>query len=275
MKITCDKQQSTISSSALFGEVKQNGTYEERRSIFTIEEKLLNHILLSEKDEAQRALRLILSFLKMHTVDKGFDATKHYLISLSSLVARHLQRDFDCSIQAFDFNIESFKLIDSKLNEENTIEFANDLIDYYMHVLQADKGPELMHSTVTNVINFINENVESAMTVEDIANTFNVSTSHLSRIFRENTGTTLVEYIAIRKVEESQYYLRFSKEKISDISDRFYFCNQSYFTRIFKKYTGQTPRRFRSGLTGDYFRYTITGEEIISRTVNHCNLWTR
>ena len=37
-----------------------------------------------------------------------------------------------------------------------------------------------MHSTVNNVIKFINENVESAMTVEEIAKKFNVSTSHLS-----------------------------------------------------------------------------------------------
>ena len=77
---------------------------------------------------------------------------------------------------------------------------------------------------------------------------FDVSTSHLSRIFREHTGITLVEYINIRKVEESQYYLRFSDMKISDISDQFHFCNQSYFTRIFKKYTGETPRRFRNDL---------------------------
>ena len=119
-----------------------------------------------------------------------------------------------------------------------------------------------MHSTVTNVINFINENVESPMTVEEIAKTFNVSTSHLSRIFREHTGTTLVEYIAIRKVEESQYYLRFSEEKISDISDRFYFCNQSYFTRIFKKYTGQTPKTIPKWSEQETISdYTISGEE--------------
>ena len=275
MKITYDKQQSTSSSRALLGEAKQNGTYVEHRSIFSMEEKLINHLFQSEKEEAQRAVRLVLAFLKVHIDEKDLDITKHYLISLSSLIARHLQRDIDSSIKAFDFNIECFKLIDSKLNGENTIEFANDLIEYYMHVLQADKLPGPMHSTVTNVINFINENVESAMTVEELAKTFNVSTSHLSRIFRENTGTTLVEYITIRKVEESQYYLRFSEEKISDISDRCYFCNQSYFTRIFKKYTGQTPRQFRNGLTGDYFRYTITGEEKNSRTVNRCNLWTR
>ena len=108
---------------------------------------------------------------------------------------------------------------------------------------------------------YINENVETSITVEEVAKRYSISTSHLSRIFREHTGTTLVEYITIRKVEESQYYLRFSEEKIASISDKFYFCNQSYFTRIFKKYTDQTPRRFRSSLTGEYFRYSLPMEE--------------
>ena len=197
----------------------------------------------------------------MHSDDKGFDATKYYLVSLSSLIARHFQKKFDSRHKAFNFNIDCFKLIESRLSGENTIEFTDDLIEFYMDVLSSDRQVISMHSTVTNVINFINENVESAMTVEELTKKFNVSTSHLSRIFLGNTGTTLVEYIGIRKVEESQHYLRFSEEKISDISDRFYFCNQSYFTRVFKKYTGQTPRRFRSGRTGNYFRYTITGEE--------------
>ena len=99
------------------------------------------------------------------------------------------------------------------------------------------------------------------MTVEGIAKKFNVSTSHLSRIFREHAEITLVEYINIRKVEESQYYLRFSEKKISEISNQFHFCNQSYFTRIFKKYTGETPKRFRSNLAGNTFSYSFPGEE--------------
>ena len=44
-------------------------------------------------------------------------------------------------------------LIDGKLNENNTIELANDLIEFYTHVLTDKKQPALMHSTVNNVIN--------------------------------------------------------------------------------------------------------------------------
>ena len=81
---------------------------------------------------------------------------------------------------------------------------------------------------------YINDELENDLTVESIANNFHISTSHLSRIFREHVGITLVEYLNVRRVEESQYYLRHTNKSITSISDQFHFCNQSYFTRIFK-----------------------------------------
>ena len=61
------------------------------------------------------------------------------------------------------------------------------------------------------------------MTVEEFTKKYSISTSHLSRIFREHTGITLVEYITIRKVEESQYHFSFSEEKISGYRTNFTF----------------------------------------------------
>ena len=236
-------------------------TNEENENFFNLEEKLLNHLFRSEKKEAQQVVKVVLNYVTARTEINKFEAVKYYLITLSSVVARKLEKTSHSASKAFDFNLECFTLIAGKLNENNIIELANDLIEFYTHVLSDKKQPALMHSTVNNVIMYINENVETSMTVEEVAKRYSISTSHLSRIFREHTGTTLVEYITIRKVEESQYYLRFSEEKIASISDKFHFCNQSYFTRMFKKYTGQTPRRFRSSWRGEYFRYNLPMEE--------------
>ena len=60
MKITDDRQQSRSTSRVILEKVEQNGTYEERRNFFAVEEKLLNHIFRFEKEEAQRAVRLVL-----------------------------------------------------------------------------------------------------------------------------------------------------------------------------------------------------------------------
>ncbi|HLG26760.1 MAG TPA: helix-turn-helix transcriptional regulator, partial [Paenisporosarcina sp.] len=130
-------------------------------------------------------------------------------------------------------------------------------IDFFVSVISERKQPTFSHQTVNKVILFINDEVESELSVEDIAKQFHVSTSHLSRIFRENVGITLVEYLNVRRVEESQYYLRHTNKTISDISQQYHFCNQSYFTRIFKKYTEVTPKQFRDQKDHNYYRFAL------------------
>ena len=148
-------------------------------------------------------------------------------------------------------------LIEEKLTKDNVVNIADEIIEFYQYMIGDKETTTSTHHTVNKVVKYIDKEIEAPMTVDGLAQMFEVSTSHLSRIFREHTGITLVEYINIKKVEESQYHLRFSEEKISDISNYFNFCNQSYYTRIFKKYTGETPRRFRNNLEDNYFRFTF------------------
>ncbi|MBE1555149.1 AraC family transcriptional regulator [Sporosarcina limicola] len=249
------------STKMLISEIERSRNPLEIEKFFTMEEKLLNHLYRLEKEDAQRELKLNMDYVGMYTESQKMDAVECYLISLSSIIARHLEKNHFGAQKAYGFNMACFMFIKVKLNNQNTMEFADELIEFYMQVLENKKQPALRHNTVNKVVLYIDEDVESSATVEEIAKKFNVSTSHLSRIFREHTGTTLVEYINIRKVEEAQFYLRFSDKRISAIADQFNFCNQSYFTRIFKKYTGQTPRRFRSGMNGEYFRFSLPDEK--------------
>lgn len=257
-------KEKTTSAKEFINEIERTVNYDSIENFFKTEEKLLKHLFQSEKEETKKVLRMMVDDMSMYAKGEQLFYIKNYFITLSSLVARHLEKTLLTPRKAFAFNDTCMLLIEQKLNEKNIVEFADELIEFYTYVLTEKKRPFLKHHTVNSVIHYINGEVESPMTVEDIAKKFNVSTSHLSRIFREHAEITLVEYINIRKVEESQYYLRFSEKRISEISNQFHFCNQSYFTRIFKKYTGETPKRFRSNLAGKYFRYSFPEEGIQS-----------
>ncbi|WP_438313307.1 helix-turn-helix transcriptional regulator [Sporosarcina sp. FA9] len=233
-----------------------------KESFFTTEEKLLEHLFKLEKAEAQRNLRTQVASMMEYPVIEAFSHIKYYFIALSSIVARRLEKMILSPSKAFDFNSTCIILIENKLKPTIIMEFADELIEFYSYILTGKKNPKMKHHTVNDVIQYINSEIESFLTVEGIAKNLDISTSHLSRIFREHTKLTLVEYINIRKIEKSQYYLRFTDKKIYDISDQFHFCNQSYFTRIFKQYSGQTPKKFRSNPSVEYFRYLLPGEEM-------------
>lgn len=224
------------------------------------EEWLLHHLFNLEKTKAKESIRLVIDDVIGFSDGQELQGLKNYFISFSGMVSRKMLQSEIPAEKAFFFNTTCNELIEEKLSAENAVDLADELIEFLIYSIEEKSSPTLPHQTVNAVIHYIDEQVQAPLSVEGLAQMFGVSTSHLSRIFREHTGITLVEYINIKKVEESQYYLRFSNQKISDISDNFNFCNQSYYTRIFKKYTGYTPRKFRNNMTGCYFRFTLPQE---------------
>ncbi|WP_162805790.1 AraC family transcriptional regulator [Sporosarcina sp. PTS2304] len=232
------------------------------KTYFQLERKLLNHIFNLEKELARYTLKEIQTILSDYIPESSTKAIQYYFIVMSSMVTRRMKEEKLLNDEnAFTFNATCIVLIEQNLTEANAVEIGDELIEFYCYILKERDTPKLSHDTVNEVIQYINTNVEKQLVVEEIAKQFNVSTSHLSRIFREYTSVTLVEFIMIRKIEEVQYYLRFTDQKISEIAKKFHFCNQSYFTRVFKKYTGFTPMRFRKDLSGNYFQFSFNQDD--------------
>ena len=72
-----------------------------------------------------------------------------------------------------------------------------------------------------------------------------LSPFHFSRLFKGSTGLTPHQYVLRWRVEESKRLLRHSNMEIADIAQRLRFSDQSHFTSLFHRLTGETPRRWR------------------------------
>lgn len=224
------------------------------------EQQFIERLFDQEKEKAYAASSDLLDVVEELVSLGRYPSLKYYMIALTSIITQKIQRIHSKTTQGFLYSTTIYALIEEKFEEETAHLFVTEMIEFFYYVVGEKAHPKLLHQTVNEVIQYIDDHIQEPISVEGLAKTFDVSTSHLSRIFREHANVTLVEYINIKKVEEAQYYLKFSKEKISDISDQFNFCNQSYFTRIFKKHTGFTPRKFKSSLEGPYFSYELQPE---------------
>lgn len=230
------------------------------KQFYKSEQRFVEHLFDREKEKAYAATGPLLEIVKELVSLGEYPSLKYYMIHLTSVITQKIQRIHSKTTQGFLYSTTIYALIEKKFEEEEADLFTTDMIEFFYYVVVEKEHPKLLHQTVNEVIQYIDEHIQEPISVEGLAKIFDVSTSHLSRIFREHAKVTLVEYINIKKVEEAQYYLKFSGEKISDISDQFNFCNQSYFTRIFKKHTGYTPRKFKSNLKGPYFSYELQPE---------------
>ena len=98
---------------------------------------------------------------------------------------------------------------------------------------------------VQKSIIFIDSNLSSNLSLSTVAQTQSVSAGYLSTIFKKETGKTITEHIAERRVKHASHLLSTTHLQIQTVALHCGILDVQYFSKIFKKYTGQTPKEYR------------------------------
>ena len=86
------------------------------------------------------------------------------------------------------------------------------------------------------------------ITLEDVANEVFLSKAYLSSIFKQETGMSIINYINQARVAHSKKLLATTSMSLIDIANECSFGDQSYFSRVFKRYEGVSPKQYRSSI---------------------------
>lgn len=112
--------------------------------------------------------------------------------------------------------------------------------------LNADAGQ--VEESVRIVKNYIAEHYQEPLTREFLASLVYLNADYLSRLFKKQTGYTLMDYVTFERMERAKQMLMESSLSISEIALETGYSNTAYFTKMFKKYfDGVTPRQYRKG----------------------------
>lgn len=112
-------------------------------------------------------------------------------------------------------------------------------------VADATPRPSSADRRIESVINYIDEHLDTAISLGTLASTACMSKAYLIRMFRLGFGQTPIEYINRRRVEKAQLLLLTTDMPVKEIAYTLGFADNSYFSRIFKKHTGHTPTNYR------------------------------
>ncbi len=102
-----------------------------------------------------------------------------------------------------------------------------------------------VHRKVHDIAMYIQNNSHENISLDELAEKFYMSKSYLTRIFRNVTGFSVVEYNRFIKVKKAQDLLRGTELSITDIAAQTGFGNITYFEKVFKQTTGQSPAQYR------------------------------
>ena len=96
------------------------------------------------------------------------------------------------------------------------------------------------------VLNIIRQNYSQNLTLEEMADYAGLSPKYFCRLFKDMTEHTPVEYLNWFRVSRACTMLRETNEKLSDIAFNCGFNDFSYFIKIFRRYKGMTPYKYRT-----------------------------
>ena len=98
-------------------------------------------------------------------------------------------------------------------------------------------------------IDYIGKNYMNQIALSDIARETRLSESHLSALFKTETGINFLQYLNAVRINASIRLLSQSSMNISEIARSTGFPNPGYFTKIFRRFMGKTPTEYRNDLS--------------------------
>ena len=103
-------------------------------------------------------------------------------------------------------------------------------------------------SLVSSIERFIEEHLAETPALPIICDHFSISRTYLCRIFKEETGTSPIDYWIALKIKEAKKLIREGNHNITQISELLGYSSIHHFTRMFKRVTGLSPTGYKSSV---------------------------
>lgn len=100
--------------------------------------------------------------------------------------------------------------------------------------------------TVQKAITCIDADLTAELSLRILARDLNISSSYLSTLFKKETGQTLTGYIHERRILHAMHLLQTTNLQVQIIAQRCGMTDVHYFSKIFKKFSGVSPRQYRA-----------------------------
>lgn len=107
------------------------------------------------------------------------------------------------------------------------------------------REPLDVDARIQAVLTLIRNHPAREFKVAILAQTANVSASHLRHLFKSETGTTPAQFIKTVRMEHAELLLRTTFLSVKEIMNQVGIYNESYFSREFKRIYGLPPTRYR------------------------------
>ncbi|GHV39124.1 hypothetical protein FACS189490_02220 [Clostridia bacterium] len=226
--------------------------YNDRESMFShtpyvLEERLIQAVRSGDETGAVEALSAINGAGKKAVLARdSLRSAKNSIICTAALLARASIQAGVAPESAFALSDAVIRKIEEFTTREAAFRYEEDVLLYFLKLVKRDKlkgHPRAVH----RAIHYVDAHLTVKLKLADIARYAGVSAGYLSAVFSREMGMPLSEYILMRKIQESAYFIRNREHSAADVAHLYGFSGQSYYISVFKRFMGVTPGEYRNG----------------------------
>jgi AraC-like DNA-binding protein/ligand-binding sensor protein len=236
-------QQKEISAYIQYIKKMEDSEAEISRYPFEKETDLIDYIENGETRRARAALNEILGNVFFAT-GGDLKMVRARVLELVVLLSRAAVRGGADAEQIFGMNYQYINRINSFTNIESIASWLSIVIGKFSELVFDMR--EIKHAdAIQRAMHYVRENFHDKISLDDAASYVNLSPSYLSKLFKKELDLNFNTYLNQVRVEKSKNFLLNTEISLIDIAGMCGFEDQSYFSKVFKKFSGSSPGKFR------------------------------
>lgn len=208
------------------------------------EKEISNAILKGENQGVRRALAGAMQFVRENDDPGAQQNLMLFLLFLPTQLMNNMKTE-DMGAYADQSRLTTDFLLCRSLNEQEAM--LASLYEEAAELLKRMSSPHT-HTVIQRVCEIIEARYMEQLSVTSLAEMVNLTPAYLCVLFKQATGKTINEFLTQERLNHAKELLAGSNIHLYDVCYSVGYFSPSYFSRMFKKYVGVTPREYRESM---------------------------
>jgi len=217
---------------------------------YSFENELMDAVTRGQSHKADILLNNFRTFSFEQRLSDPVRNIKNYSIIMNTLLRKAAEKGgvhpvyLDSVSSTFAMKIEQLESVDTALN------LMPEMFRSYCRIVRKHSMKD--YSPLTQrAITFIDTDLAADLSLRTISQALNISSSYLSTSFKKETGQTITDYINRRRISHAKHLLRSTALQIQTIAQQCGILDVHYFSKVFKRIVGITPKQYRQNTNED------------------------
>lgn len=213
-----------------------------------IERQLIEKVKIGEEKAALKVANQLIDRLLQQKNKQSLEVAKSRLVELITLLSRAIIENNDFNELA-KMNVACLRKLVRCSDLDNLYAWIREVIGEYIEY-GCKNYTSKTSASIAKAVKYIRQNYQKDLTLFEMAQVIFFNPHYFSRIFKQETGCSFMEYLTAVRIDQAKKLLLTTNLNISGVAKKVGYHDANYFSRVFSKKEGLSPSKYRQQKQG-------------------------